>query len=147
MLMKHLLGFRFVLVAVLALLGASFATPSQAQGTVQLSILKGGWVIGASAGNGTLTLGGVNYPLAVGGLSAGLVFGGSATDFRGTVSNIRTPSDINGVYTAIGAGAVAAGGARVMTLRNARGVTLRLQGAQVGLMVNLDLSGMTLRLK
>lgn len=145
--MRKLLALRFVFVALMALIGASFATPSQAQGTIRLEILKGGWFVGASAGGGTLTLGGRSYPLSVGGLSAGLVFGGSATDFRGTVTGIRSPSDIEGVYTAIGAGGAVAGGVRVMTLRNARGVTLRLQGAQVGLMVNLDLSGMTLRLR
>ena len=145
--MRKFLGFRFALIALLALLGASVATPSYAQGTVHIRILKGGWVIGASAGSGTLTLGGRSYPLSIGGLSAGLVFGGSATDFRGTVSNIRSPGDINGIYTAIGAGAVAAGGVRVLTLRNAQGVVLRLQGAQVGLMVNLDLSGMTIALR
>ena len=145
--MAFLLRFRFVVVALLALVGTSFVTPSHAQGTIQLSILKGGWVIGASAGNGTLNLGGRSYPIAIGGLSAGLVFGGSATDFRGTVSNIRAPQDIEGLYSAIGAGAAAAGGVRAITLRNARGVTLRLSGVQAGLMLNLDLSGMTIRLK
>ena len=145
--MTFLLRFRFAFVALLALIGASLATPSQAQGSIQFSIAKGGWVIGASAGSGTLTLGGQSYPIAIGGLSAGLVFGGSVTDFRGSVTGLHSPADINGIYTAIGVGAVAAGGARVITLRNAKGVTLRLSGAQVGLMVNLDLSGMTIALK
>ena len=108
---------------------------------------RAAWFIGASAGQGTLTFGGRNYPIAIGGLSAGLVFGGSVTDFRGTVTGIRTAGDIEGVYTAIGAGAAAAGGVRALTLRNARGVTLRLTGAQVGLMLNLDLSGMTITLR
>ena len=145
--MKKLFAFRFAFIALLALFGASIATPSHAQGTIHIKILKGGWVIGASAGSGTLILGGRRYPIAIGGLSAGLVFGGSATDFRGTVSNIRSPQDINGVYAAIGAGAVAAGGARVIQLQNSKGVVLRLSGVQVGLMVNLDLSGMTIALK
>jgi len=43
--------------------------------------------------------------------------------------------------------AVAAGGARVIQLQNSKGVVLRLSGVQVGLMVNLDLSGMTIALK
>jgi len=145
--MKKLFAFRFAFIALLALFGASIATPSHAQGTIHIKILKGGWVIGASAGSGTLSLGGRSYPIAIGGLSAGLVFGGSATDFRGTVSNIRSPQDINGVYAAIGAGAVAAGGVRVIQLQNSKGVVLRLSGVQVGLMVNLDLSGMTIALK
>lgn len=145
--MSRLFALRFAFIALLALVGASIATPSHAQGTIHIKILKGGWIVGASAGNGTLTLGGRSYPVSVGGLSAGLVFGGSATDFRGTVSNIRSPQDINGVYAAIGAGAVAAGGARVIQLQNSRGVVLRLRGVQVGLMVNLDLSGMTIALR
>ncbi len=145
--MRKLFALRFVFAALLALVGTSIATPSHAQGSIQFSIAKGGWFIGASAGEGTLTFGGRNYPIAIGGLSAGLVFGGSVTDFRGTVSGIRTAGDIQGVYTAIGAGAAAAGGVRAITLRNARGVTLRLTGAQVGLMINLDLSGMTITLR
>jgi len=145
--MRQLFALRFVFAALLALVGASVATPSHAQGSIQFSIAKGGWFIGASAGQGTLTFNGRNYPVSIGGLSAGLVFGGSVTDFRGTVTGLRTASDINGVYTAIGAGAAAAGGVRAITLRNARGVTLRLAGAQVGLMLNLDLSGMTIALR
>ena len=145
--MKRLFAFRFAFIAILALVGASIATPSHAQGNIQFSIAKGGWFIGASAGQGTLTFNGRNYPISIGGLSAGLVFGGSVTDFRGTVTGLRTASDINGIYTAIGAGAAAAGGVRAITLRNARGVTLRLAGAQVGLMLNLDLSGMTIALR
>ena len=90
--MKKLFAFRFVFIALLALVGASIATPSHAQGNIQFSIAKGGWIIGASAGQGTLTLGGRSYPISIGGLSAGLVFGGSVTDFRGTVTGIRLAS-------------------------------------------------------
>ena len=92
--MKKLFAFRFAFIALLALFGASIATPSHAQGNIQFSIAKGGWIIGASAGQGTLTFDGRSYPVAIGGLSAGLVFGGSVTDFRGTVTGIRTASDI-----------------------------------------------------
>jgi hypothetical protein len=140
---------RRLVLAMLCVLGlAVLSTPSFAQtGQVRISIVKGGWFIGAQAGNGTLTFAGRSYPLAVGGLSAGLVFGGSATDFVGTASNLRRASDIQGVYSAIGAGAAVAGGARVLRMRNANGVVLALQGKQVGLMANLDLSGMTISLR
>jgi hypothetical protein len=37
------------------------------------------------------------YPLLIGGVSYGFTFGGSVTDFVGTVSNIRTPDDVNGI--------------------------------------------------
>ena len=145
--MQNWRGLRFAFAAMLAIAGVSLATPSQAQGSIQLTVAKGGWFIGGSAGSGTLSLGGRAYPVSIGGLSAGLVFGGSVTDFRGTVQNIRRPTDINGVYTAIGAGAAVAGGVRTLRLRNTNGVVLNLRGAQAGLMLNLDLSGMSIALK
>ena len=49
-----------------------------------------------SGGGGTLVFHGRRYPLAIGGVSYGFTFGASATDFVGTVSNIRRPSDVNG---------------------------------------------------
>src|SRR5215218_6508838 len=99
--MRNWPGLRFAFAALLAVICVGLATPSQAQGSVRLTVAKGGWFIGGSAGSGTLSLGGRSYPFNVGGLSAGLVFGGSVTDFRGTVQNIRRPQDINGVYTSI----------------------------------------------
>lgn len=127
---------------------ATLSTSALAQtGQVRISIVKGGWFIGAQAGNGTLAFAGKTYPLAVGGLSAGLVFGGSATEFVGTASNLRRASDIQGVYSAIGAGAAIAGGVRAIQMRNANGVVLSLRGKQMGLMANLDLSGMTVAVR
>lgn len=145
--MRLSVSLRLALIALFALVGASLATPADAQGTIRITVAKGGWVIGGSLGSGTLRLGGKSYPLSVGGISAGLVFGGSVTEFNGTVSNISRPSDINGVYGAIGAGAAVVGGVRVIQLQNSRGVVLRLQGAQVGLMANLDLSGLSITLR
>ena len=147
--MRFMRGFHLAFIALLALVGASLASPSQAQaqGTIQISILKGGWFIGGSAGSGTLRFHGRSYPFNIGGLSAGLVFGGSVTEFVGEVHNIRIPRDINGVYSAIGTGAAVAGGVRLMELRNANGVRLTLRGRQVGLLLNLDLSGMSISLK
>ena len=75
------------------------------------------------------------------------MFGASATDFSGRVSNIRRPSDVAGVYGAVGAGAAVVGGARAITLRNEKGALLQLQGRQAGLMVNVDVSGMAISLQ
>jgi hypothetical protein len=139
---------RFGFVALLALLFAAVALPAQAQtGNVHIRIVKGGWFVGAQAGSGTLTYGGRAYRFDVGGLSAGLTFGGSVADFYGTARNLRRASDIEGVYTAVGAGIVVAGGARVMQMRNAKGVVLSLRGRQVGLHVDVDLSGMAISLR
>jgi len=146
--MRIFYRFRSGLIALMIMVGAGISSSAYADsGTIRISVLKGGWFVGASAGSGTLTFHGRQYPLSVGGLSAGLVFGGSATEFVGRVSNIRTASDVAGVYGAVGAGGAAVVGARVIALRNANGALLQLEGRQVGLMVNLDLTGMAISLR
>jgi hypothetical protein len=141
-------GFRTAFVALIALTGASLSSAAYADtGSVRLSVVKGGWFLGASGGSGTLTFHGKQYPLSIGGVSGGLVFGASQTNLSGRVSNIRRPSDVAGVYAAVGAGAAVGGGARAITLRNEKGALLQLQGRQAGLMVNLDVSGMAISLR
>ena len=77
----------------------------------------------------------------------GLVFGGSKTVLRGRVSNITRASDIAGVYAAGGAGLAVGSGARAIVLANQKGAVLELSGRQVGLLANVDLSGLAITLK
>ncbi len=136
------------LIALAAVLGASFSSTALADsGTVRISVIKGGWIIGASGGTGKLTFHGQRYRLSIGGLDYGLVFGASQTDLVGTVSNIRRPSDVAGVYAAGGIGAAIGPGARAIVLTNQKGAVLRLSGRQVGLIANLDLSGLAISLR
>ena len=84
---------------VLTVTGTGLATGAYADsGSIRFNVIKAGFVIGGSAGGGTLVFHGRRYPISIGGVSYGFTFGGSATDFVGTVSNIRRPSDVNGVY-------------------------------------------------
>lgn len=139
---------RTALVAALALAGLAAAAPAKADsGTIRISVLKGGWFIGASGGSGTLTFRGRKYPLSIGGLSAGLVFGASQTYLAGRVSHITRPSDVAGVYGAGGAGAAIGRGVRGIVLTNEKGAVLELSGQQTGLMVNADLSGLAVSLR
>lgn len=141
-------GFRAALVALFALTGAGISSAAHADsGSIQLWELKGGWIIGASGGGGTLIFHGRRYPLSIGGLSAGLVFGASETRLYGRVSNIRYPSDVAGVYGGAGAGAALLVGARAIVLRNEKGAVLTLSGRQVGLIANADLSGLAISLR
>ena len=141
-------ALRAGLVAFVALTGAGVSSAALADsGSIRISVLKGGWVIGASGGSGTLTFKGRNYPLSIGGMSAGFVFGASQTHLSGRVSNIRSPGDVAGVYGAAGAGLAVGGGARAIVLRNEKGAVLELSGRQVGLMANADLSGLAITLK
>lgn len=134
------------IVAAAVLVGA-VSVANAGEGTVRIRIVKAGFVIGGSAGDGTLTYQGRRYPLSVGGLSYGFTFGASETRFRGTVRNIRRPSDISGVYAQGGAGAAVGRGAQAIILTNQKGALLELSGEQKGLIVSLDLSGLALSLK
>ncbi|TBW38779.1 hypothetical protein EYW49_08795 [Siculibacillus lacustris] len=141
-------SFRAGLVALVAVVAASLSTAALADsGTVRISIYKAGWFVGGSGGDGTLTFHGKRYPLSIGGLSAGLVFGASKTEFVGKVRSIRDPSDIAGVYGAGGAGAAVGVGVRAIVLTNGKGAVLELTGRQIGLMANADLSGMAISLR
>ncbi len=140
--------FRAALVALFILAGVGVSSAAHADsGTIWIEELKGGWFIGGSGGSGTLMFHGRHYPLSIGGLSAGLVFGGSVTRLYGRVSHIRRPSDVAGIYGAAGAGAALVVGARAVVLQNEKGAVLTLSGRQVGLIANLDLSGIAISLR
>ena len=139
--------FKGALIALVALIGVGVQDARADSGTITLTIFKAGWIIGGSGGSGTLNFRGRSYPLGVGGIDYGLVFGGSKTVLRGRVKNIQRASDIAGVYGAAGAGLAVGGGARAIVLANPNGVVLELSGRQVGLMANADLSGLAITVK
>ena len=146
--MRVLSELRTGLVALIAIVGASLSSAAYADsGTVSIRIVKAGFVVGGSAGSGTLTFHGRQYPLSIGGLSYGFTFGASETRFHGTVTNIRRPSDVAGVYGQAGAGAAAIRGAQGVVLTNQNGAVLTLSGMQSGLIVSADLSGLALSLR
>ena len=131
---------------VLALFAGSSAARAD-EGAVTLIILKAGWFFGGSAGTGVLTFHGQTYGLSAGGIDYGLVFGGSQTTLLGRVRNIRRAEDIAGVSAAAGAGVAFGAGVRGILLTNQNGAILELSGKQVGLIANLDLSGLAITLK
>jgi hypothetical protein len=133
--------------------GAAFATgallsPAEAAtGSIAIRIVSAGFIFGVTGGSGSLTFQGRQYPLSIGGISAGATIGASGTDLVGTASHLHTPGDIEGIYSALGAGLSVAGGRSAAQLTNARGVVLKLRGRQMGLMFSLDLSGMQISLR
>lgn len=141
-------GFRSAIVASIVIIAAGLSSAARAEsGTIRINVLKGGWIVGASGGNGVLNFHGRYYPLTIGGLSYGLVFGASQTSLHGTVRHISRPSDVAGVYAAGGAGATVGRGVRGIVLTNQKGAVLELSGTQTGLMLNADLSGLAISLK
>ena len=139
--------FRGVFIALIVLFGAGLKQAHADSGSIVLTVYKAGWIIGGSGGYGTLSFRGQSYPLSVGGIDYGLVFGGSKTVLRGRVSNISRASDVAGVYGAAGAGLAVGRGARAIVLANQKGAVLELEGRQVGLMANVDLSGLAITMK
>jgi hypothetical protein len=149
--LKHGNGFVGILVGVLVT-GAgmvSYTGPADAQMNcrIQMEIGKVGFVVGFSGGSGTLTCNGQNCALEVGGVSAGLVIGGSRVSLVGEVRNLHQVSDIEGTYTGVGASAAAGGGANNVVARNQNGVQLVMRGRQAGLEASLDLGGTRIKLK
>ena len=143
--MKISHSLRAALVALVAFAGLSAARADE--GTVSLVIYKAGWIIGGSGGSGVLNFHGRRYGLSTGGIDYGLVFGGSKTVLHGRVSNIYHPSDVAGVYGAAGAGLAVIHGARGIVLTNQKGAVLELAGQQIGLLANVDLSGLAITLR
>jgi hypothetical protein len=138
---------RGAVVALIALLSVGLHSARADTGGITLIVYKGGWIIGGSAGHGTLSFHGRRYALSVGGIDYGLVFGGSRTVLTGRARNIQRPSDVAGVYAAAGAGLAIVGGVRAIVLTNQKGAVLELSGRQVGLMANADLSGLAITMR
>jgi hypothetical protein len=146
--MRTLSTLRASLIALLALAGMTFESAAYADsGGITFSVVKAGFVIGGSGGSGTLFFHGQAYPLSIGGLSYGFTFGASETRFRGTVTNIRGPSEVSGVYAAGNVGAAVGRGAQAIVLTNQKGAILTLSGRSIGAIVSADLNGLVISVK
>ena len=132
---------RTVLIALLALAGLATAANADSGG-IRFKVIKAGFVVGGSGGSGTLDFHGRRYSLGIGGVSYGFTFGASETWFHGTVSHIRSPHDVSGVYAAGGAGVAVGAGAGAIVLTNQHGAILTLSGRSVGAIVAADLNGL-----
>ena len=112
-----------VLAGALMLVSAS--TQSSAQtGTVNIKIVKAGFIVGVGGGSGTLTFNGKSYRLNIGGVSVGTI-GVATVNLAGTARNLRTAADIAGTYAAASASVAIVGGAKVAKLQNEKGSTAR----------------------
>jgi hypothetical protein len=146
--MMHATKIRTTLATLTVLAGLGFSSGAQAATCgISFSVIKAGWFIGGSGGRGTMRCGGRAYPISIGGISAGLVFGASETRFRGTATFHGSPYNVAGVYGAAGAGGAVGVGAQAIVLRNEKGSVLRLTGRQVGLQINVDLSGLSISMR
>src|SRR3984885_15446141 len=143
---KHMV--RFLSIALFALAACGALSPSHADtGTVRVIFTKGGFIVGVGGGEGVLYFRGHRYPFTVSGASVGFTIGASTTEFRGRALHLRSPNDLAGRYSVIGAGAAVAGGVGGVHLRNEKGVVLELAGGKVGLEVSAAVGGVTIALR
>jgi hypothetical protein len=136
----------FVVMACLFVAPSLEAAREIPSGTIELS---GGSVaagVGYTWGSGILIFQGHKYPIQVQGLSAVHV-GLSDYTASGTVYNLPKLSDIDGVYTAVSAGAAIGGGASATAMRNSHGVVIQMVATHEGLNFSLGPKGVTIRLK
>lgn len=112
-----------------------------------LHVGEGSSPVGGAGGSGMLRFKGKQCPMSIGGISLGATIGASKAELIGEVSNMNAPSDIEGTCAARQAGVAVVGGGKVAELKNSNGVQLKVKGAQVGLELALDLSGMEVSLK
>ena len=144
---RHVLrGLMSLVLAPLAVTAADASAAAGNSGRISFRLTRAGFILGFGGGSGTLSFNGKKYPLSIGGISLGATIGIASADFVGRVRHLRRASDIEGTYSAIGAGIAAAGGGSVARLRNSRGVELEVSGKQVGFMASVDLSGLRIRL-
>jgi hypothetical protein len=139
---------KFLGAASLALLTFGFAAPSQADTcAVRVVFTKGGFIVGVGGGRGVMVCKGKRYPFTVSGMSVGFTIGASTSQFSGHALNVRSPSDIEGSYAALGASGAVAAGAGGVQLQNGKGVILQLAGGKVGVEVSAAVGGVTVRLE
>ena len=123
------------------------ATPSHAiTGTVRVTIVKAGFVVGAGGGRGTLAFRHRLYPFTVQGLSLGITAGASLSKFVGRADYINELADFAGTYTVVGAGGALVGGVGGVQLRNDKGVVITLQGPKAGLEVSANITKVVITL-
>jgi hypothetical protein len=139
-----------VFLALALVAGLSIVAPATAQtpsGTVAFKVVKVGFIVGVGGGSGTLTYQGQRYPLSIGGVGLGATIGASSADLVGEVYNLNNPADIEGTYSAASASVAIAGGGTTASLKNSRGVVLKVRGKQIGLELSIDVSGLSIKLK
>ena len=124
---------------------AQNAPPSRPSGSVTIHQVQIAFIGSGAIGGGTLYDGGRTYLFKLGGLGIG-GFGVSRLDASGTVYNMRSLQDINGVYGQVRSGwAIGDQGRGRMWLQNANGVYLKLHAQRQGLALSLGADGMVVR--
>jgi hypothetical protein len=119
------------------------SAPAGADAAITLSARSAGAGLGFVWGAGTLEYRGQQYPVRVDGFGAGA--GVSSLTARGAVYNLTQVDDLNGQYSALGAGVEIGRGANRLRMRNAKGIVIEFMAEGTGLWFGIGLRGITLQ--
>ena len=133
-------------MALMALAVAIGVTPPShaITGAVRVTIAKAGLVVGAGAGQGTLTFRHRACPFTVQGLSLGFTAGASVSKLHGRADYINELIDFAGYYTVVGGGAALVGGVGGVQLKNDKGVIITLVGLKTGVELAANISSVVI---
>ena len=136
-------------LAALVLAAPSTAVFAQAPAdtTGTITVTGGGVAVGVGVGwgHGVLTYRGQQYKLKTSGLSV-VDIGASSYSGSGTVTGLKKASDIAGTYQAVALGATVAGGGSVSSMKNDKGVVIKLNATSKGLRFTAAPKGITIKL-
>jgi len=133
----------FVVVSQVALAQTEAPAPAAVDAAIALSARSAGVGAGFVWGAGTVEYQGQQYPVRVDGFGMGA--GVASLTARGAVYNLKRVDDLNGQYSALGAGAALGRGASRLRMRNAKGVVIDFTAEGTGLWLGMGLRGFTLQ--
>jgi len=123
--------------------GSPSGLPAGPDGILTLTTRSAGIGVGFVWGAGTLEYQGQSYPVRVDGFGIGV--GAASLTARGAVYHLKQVEDLNGDYSALGAGAEIGRGASRLRMRNAKGVVIDVTAEGTGVQLGIGPRGITLR--
>ena len=121
--------------------------PSRPSATVAIHQIQVAFIGSGMLGGGTLNYRGATYRFRLGGLGIGGV-GVSRLDATGSVYNLRSLADFEGVYGQVRSGWAAGDQGRgTLWMQNANGVYLRLVGVRRGLSLTMGADGVRISVR
>jgi hypothetical protein len=134
-----MLKFVVAFAALIAMpMGASTQTDAET-GRIHITFLKASY----GSGSGYLFYQGQKYGLTITSPEIRRVWV-TSIDLIGTASNLRSPADIIGTYTASDFGTIVRR-AKMASLENAKGVVIEIRAVNLNRWLTLNLSGMTIK--
>ncbi len=136
-----------LLLAMVALLAPLASAEDKApDATIRLSEGTVAAGIGWSWGKGTLSYMGKTYPVKVSGITVAEV-GITQAEASGSVYNLKSIEDFNGIFASAGAEGTAGKGAGVSSLRNPKGVVINLKSETKGANIKIAAEGLKLEIE